>query len=181
MRTLSDYFEEAGLGGAPENILGMVEQIVISHGRTFTGTFYSSFSAHVFRHRLYLGKVYCVSMYRSISPSPPLLLLPAYFYIGFPGMAFDVLGKVCCVSISRSISPSPAPPFLFFYRVSRNGVFCFCDVAAILTSFPKMLGRNPNSYLFWRIFFFLCGLYFGIHNPGEKLELTFRNGVAIGR
>lgn len=57
MRLLSDYFERAGLRGVPANLLGMIEQVVISHGRTFTGTFYSSFSAHVFRHRLYLGKV----------------------------------------------------------------------------------------------------------------------------
>lgn len=57
MRFLSDYFERAGLRGVPANQLGMIEQVVISHGRTFTGTFYSSFSAHVFRHRLYLGKV----------------------------------------------------------------------------------------------------------------------------
>lgn len=76
VRTLSDYFEEAGLGGVPENILGMVEQIVISHGRTFTGTFYSSFSAHVFRHRLYLGKVCCVLLV--FTPFPPLSFL-VYF------------------------------------------------------------------------------------------------------
>lgn len=57
VRLLSDYFERAGLRGVPSNQLGMIEQVVISHGRTFTGTFYSSFSAHVFRHRLYLGKV----------------------------------------------------------------------------------------------------------------------------
>lgn len=57
VRFLSDYFDRAGLGGVPANQLGMIEQVVISHGRTFTGTFYSSFSAHVFRHRLYLGKV----------------------------------------------------------------------------------------------------------------------------
>lgn len=54
---LSDYYDSAGLRGVPANQLGMIEQVVISHGRTFTGTFYSSFSAHVFRHRLYLGKV----------------------------------------------------------------------------------------------------------------------------
>lgn len=57
VRVLSDYFDRAGLRGVPANQLGMIEQVVISHGRTFTGTFYSSFSAHVFRHRLYLGKV----------------------------------------------------------------------------------------------------------------------------
>ncbi|CBJ26099.1 GDP-fucose protein O-fucosyltransferase, family GT65 [Ectocarpus siliculosus] len=56
VRFLADFVEKAGLRGVPSNQLGMIEQVVISHGRTFTGTFYSSFSAHVFRHRLYLGK-----------------------------------------------------------------------------------------------------------------------------
>lgn len=57
VRFLADFVEKTGLRGVPSNQLGMIEQVVISHGRTFTGTFYSSFSAHVFRHRLYLGKV----------------------------------------------------------------------------------------------------------------------------
>ncbi|CAN0338701.1 unnamed protein product, partial [Hapterophycus canaliculatus] len=56
VRMLSDFYDSVGLRGVPANQLGMIEQVVISHGRTFTGTFYSSFSAHVFRHRLYLGK-----------------------------------------------------------------------------------------------------------------------------
>ncbi|CAM9677058.1 unnamed protein product [Ascophyllum nodosum] len=95
MRQLSDYFDEAGLGGVPENILGMIEQIVVSHGRTFTGTFYSSFSAHVFRHRLYLGKPLTSNYYfwedkRTVLHDPNARPTPPYFAREFP---------MCCVGI----------------------------------------------------------------------------------
>mmetsp|Transcript_13846 Transcript_13846/g.32854 ORF Transcript_13846/g.32854 Transcript_13846/m.32854 type:complete len:322 (-) Transcript_13846:24-989(-) len=54
VRFLSD-FEEAVRGVDP-SLLGMVEQVVMSRGRTFTGTWFSTFSAYACRLRGYYQK-----------------------------------------------------------------------------------------------------------------------------
>ena len=38
------------------DLLGMVEQVVLAHGRTFTGTWFSTFSAYACRLRGYYGR-----------------------------------------------------------------------------------------------------------------------------
>merc|ERR1712048_1206622 len=56
IKTLQDYYERAGLKGTNQNYIGMIESIVAAHGRTFTGTFKSSFTAYIYRLRMYYGK-----------------------------------------------------------------------------------------------------------------------------
>jgi GDP-fucose protein O-fucosyltransferase len=56
VRFLDDYFERAGLSElSNKNYIGMVDSIVASHGRTFTGTWWSTFSSYILRMRGYLG------------------------------------------------------------------------------------------------------------------------------
>jgi hypothetical protein len=50
-RFLRDYVDE--VAGLPNDWLGLVEQVVLAHGRTFTGTWFSTFSAYVCRLRGY--------------------------------------------------------------------------------------------------------------------------------
>jgi hypothetical protein len=40
---------------ARKNKTGLIEQIVAAHGRTFTGTWFSTFSAYICRLRAYYG------------------------------------------------------------------------------------------------------------------------------
>mmetsp|Transcript_53802 Transcript_53802/g.100338 ORF Transcript_53802/g.100338 Transcript_53802/m.100338 type:complete len:353 (-) Transcript_53802:123-1181(-) len=52
-RFLHDFKRE--LEGLPPNLYGMVEQVVLAGGRTFTGTWFSTFSSYVCRLRGYYG------------------------------------------------------------------------------------------------------------------------------
>ncbi len=55
VRFLRDFEGEVGLLPQEErgSLLGMVEQIILSHGRTFSGTWFSTFSSYVCRLRGY--------------------------------------------------------------------------------------------------------------------------------
>ncbi len=55
------------------NLFGLIEQMVLSKGDIFIGTYYSTFSAYVFRIRV--GGVSCIYVIRS-----PLLCPHLYFY-----------------------------------------------------------------------------------------------------
>ena len=54
---LSDVIrdEPHALHGVPPNLFGMIEQVVAAHGRTFGGTFYSTFTGYITRLRGYYG------------------------------------------------------------------------------------------------------------------------------
>lgn len=65
-----DFAEEAGLNALDPNFYGMIEQLVAAHGRTFTGTWFSTFSAYVCRLRAYYGKPDEACFY--YSPQPKL-------------------------------------------------------------------------------------------------------------
>ncbi|CAM9469561.1 unnamed protein product, partial [Choristocarpus tenellus] len=54
VRFLSDYTHRAEVSEISLNSQGLLEQIIASHGRTFTGTWYSTFSAYILRLRGYL-------------------------------------------------------------------------------------------------------------------------------
>ncbi|CAM9700793.1 unnamed protein product, partial [Phaeothamnion confervicola] len=56
LRFLRDFHLRVGLGEANQNQIGMIEQIVASHGRAFAGTFFSTFTGYIFRMRLYLER-----------------------------------------------------------------------------------------------------------------------------
>eukprot|EP00662_Eupelagonemidae_sp_cell21_P002513 gene2513-45762_t len=56
VKTLRDYYDRAGLGHINQNYIGMVESIVASQGRTFTGTHQSTFTGYIYRLRNYYGK-----------------------------------------------------------------------------------------------------------------------------
>ncbi|CAM9355148.1 unnamed protein product [Ascophyllum nodosum] len=56
VRFLSDYFERAAVGEMNQNYVGMLEQIIASHGRTFTGCWFSTFTAYILRLRGHLQK-----------------------------------------------------------------------------------------------------------------------------
>lgn len=62
---LSDYMESAALKGMDPNVMGMVETVVCSQGRTFTGTFRSTFSGYINRLRGYRGLPAKTSFYGS--------------------------------------------------------------------------------------------------------------------
>jgi len=62
---LSDYIESAALEGMDPNIMGMVETVVCSQGRTFIGTFRSTFSGYINRLRGYRGLPAKTSFYGS--------------------------------------------------------------------------------------------------------------------
>uniref|UniRef100_A0A7S2DLB8 O-fucosyltransferase family protein n=1 Tax=Octactis speculum TaxID=3111310 RepID=A0A7S2DLB8_9STRA len=53
LRYLGDYMEH--LDGISPNFYGMIEQIVAAQGRTFTGTFFSTFTGYITRLRGYYG------------------------------------------------------------------------------------------------------------------------------
>lgn len=55
VRFLDDYWDEAKLDKLDPYFLSMVDTIVASHGRTFAGTWFSTFSAYINRMRGYLG------------------------------------------------------------------------------------------------------------------------------
>jgi GDP-fucose protein O-fucosyltransferase len=55
LRFLDDYWDVAKLGDLDPYFLGMVDTIVASHGRTFAGTWFSTFTAFINRMRGYLG------------------------------------------------------------------------------------------------------------------------------
>jgi GDP-fucose protein O-fucosyltransferase len=56
VRFLDDYFDRAKVDELKgRNAIGMIESIVSSHGRTFTGTWLSTFTAHIMRLRGYNG------------------------------------------------------------------------------------------------------------------------------
>jgi hypothetical protein len=56
VKMLQDYYTRAGLAHINQNYVGMIESIVAAHGRTFTGTYKSSFTGYIYRLRLYYGK-----------------------------------------------------------------------------------------------------------------------------
>ena len=47
----------------PPNLFGMIEQVVAAHGRTFGGTFYSTFTGYITRLRGYYGFEESTSFY----------------------------------------------------------------------------------------------------------------------
>ena len=55
VRFLDDYWEVAKLGEIDPYFLSMVDTIVASHGRTFAGTWFSTFTGYINRMRGYLG------------------------------------------------------------------------------------------------------------------------------
>eukprot|EP00611_Tribonema_gayanum_P013713 TRINITY_DN247_c0_g1_i2.p1 TRINITY_DN247_c0_g1~~TRINITY_DN247_c0_g1_i2.p1 ORF type:complete len:378 (-),score=132.75 TRINITY_DN247_c0_g1_i2:313-1446(-) len=56
VRFLDDYWKSAGLDELSNgNFVGMVESVVAAYGRTFTGSWWSTFSAHIQRLHGYLG------------------------------------------------------------------------------------------------------------------------------
>ncbi|CBJ48562.1 conserved unknown protein [Ectocarpus siliculosus] len=54
VKFLSDYYERAGVSELNPNLIGMLEQVVASHGRTFTGCWLSTFTAYILRLRGHL-------------------------------------------------------------------------------------------------------------------------------
>ncbi|CAM9689735.1 unnamed protein product [Pylaiella littoralis] len=56
VKFLSDYYERAGVSELDPNLLGMLDQVIASHGRTFTGCWLSTFTAYILRLRGYLQK-----------------------------------------------------------------------------------------------------------------------------
>jgi hypothetical protein len=55
VRFLDDYWEAGNLGDIDPYFLGMIDTIVASHGRTFAGTWFSTFTGYINRMRGYLG------------------------------------------------------------------------------------------------------------------------------
>jgi hypothetical protein len=55
LRFLDDYSDMAKLSELDPYLFGMVDTIVASHGRTFSGTWFSTFSGYINRMRGYLG------------------------------------------------------------------------------------------------------------------------------
>jgi hypothetical protein len=55
LRFLDDYWDIAKLGDLDSSFLGMVDTIVASHGRTFAGTWFSTFTGYINRMRGYVG------------------------------------------------------------------------------------------------------------------------------
>jgi GDP-fucose protein O-fucosyltransferase len=55
LRFLDDFWDVAKLDELDPYLLGMVDTIVASHGRTFSGTWFSTFSGFINRMRGYLG------------------------------------------------------------------------------------------------------------------------------
>lgn len=55
LRFLDDYWDTANLGELDPYFYSMVDTIVASHGRTFAGTWFSTFTAFINRMRGYLG------------------------------------------------------------------------------------------------------------------------------
>ncbi|CAM9689493.1 unnamed protein product [Pylaiella littoralis] len=56
VKFLSDYYERAGVSELDPNLLGMLDQVIASHGRTFTGCWLSTFTAYILRLRGHLQK-----------------------------------------------------------------------------------------------------------------------------
>ncbi|CAM9561978.1 unnamed protein product, partial [Ectocarpus sp. 12 AP-2014] len=54
VKFLSDYYERAGVSELNPNLVGMLEQVIASHGRTFTGCWLSTFTAYILRLRGHL-------------------------------------------------------------------------------------------------------------------------------
>ncbi len=55
IKFLDDYWDYANLGALDGNYMGMIDTIVASRGRTFGGTFFSTFSGYINRMRGYHG------------------------------------------------------------------------------------------------------------------------------
>mmetsp|Transcript_3422 Transcript_3422/g.7374 ORF Transcript_3422/g.7374 Transcript_3422/m.7374 type:complete len:1165 (-) Transcript_3422:1622-5116(-) len=55
VRFLDDYWKEGKLGDLDPYFLSMIDTIVASHGRTFAGTWFSTFTGYINRMRGYLG------------------------------------------------------------------------------------------------------------------------------
>ena len=55
VRFLDDYWDVGDLGKLDPYFLSMVDTIVASHGRTFSGTWFSTFTGYINRMRGYLG------------------------------------------------------------------------------------------------------------------------------
>eukprot|EP00536_Pseudo-nitzschia_multiseries_P016290 jgi/Psemu1/247440/estExt_Genewise1.C_10660005 len=55
VRFLDDYWRVANLGDLDPYFLSMVDTVVASHGRTFAGTWFSTFTGYINRMRGYLG------------------------------------------------------------------------------------------------------------------------------
>jgi len=55
VRFLDDFWEVGNLDELDSNFLGMVDTIIASHGRTFAGTWFSTFTGYINRMRGYLG------------------------------------------------------------------------------------------------------------------------------
>ena len=55
VKFLDDYWDYAKLGELDGNYMGMIDTIVASRGRTFGGTFFSTFSGYINRMRGYHG------------------------------------------------------------------------------------------------------------------------------
>ncbi|CAM9872699.1 unnamed protein product [Scytosiphon promiscuus] len=56
VKFLKDYYERAGVSELNPNLIGMLDQIIASHGRTFTGCWLSTFTAYILRLRGHLEK-----------------------------------------------------------------------------------------------------------------------------
>lgn len=56
IKFLDDYSEMAGLANVDSVYIGLIETIIASHGRTFVGTWFSTFSNYINRLRGYNGR-----------------------------------------------------------------------------------------------------------------------------
>ncbi|KAG5179633.1 hypothetical protein JKP88DRAFT_326219 [Tribonema minus] len=64
VRFLDDYWARAGLDELSNgNFVGMVESAVAAHGRVFTGSWWSTFTAHIVRFRGYIGRPHEAAYY----------------------------------------------------------------------------------------------------------------------
>jgi len=60
---LDDFWDSAGLGDLDPNYMGMIDTIVASRGRTFSGTWFSTFTGYINRMRGYHGMTMKLSYY----------------------------------------------------------------------------------------------------------------------
>eukprot|EP01062_Namystynia_karyoxenos_P058790 TRINITY_DN50277_c0_g1_i1.p1 TRINITY_DN50277_c0_g1~~TRINITY_DN50277_c0_g1_i1.p1 ORF type:complete len:777 (+),score=257.76 TRINITY_DN50277_c0_g1_i1:150-2480(+) len=141
VRFLKDYYDRAGLGKINQNFIGMIESIVVSHGRTFTGTHLSSFSGYIYRLRLYYGKPLESNWYHSHGKAKLLQRRETdQLAEWMPGMGiFTREWPICCLDIDNTTvtervsfagemwvprptpsPPAPAPPGTLMLFSQRN-------------------------------------------------------------
>eukprot|EP01062_Namystynia_karyoxenos_P029062 TRINITY_DN21907_c0_g2_i1.p1 TRINITY_DN21907_c0_g2~~TRINITY_DN21907_c0_g2_i1.p1 ORF type:complete len:763 (+),score=168.19 TRINITY_DN21907_c0_g2_i1:153-2441(+) len=118
VRTLRDYYSRAGLGDANQNWIGMIEAIVASQGRTFTGTYMSTFSAYIFRLRLYYGKPLDTNWYHT--PGQQRIMHdPGAPMLTHSGFARE--WPICCLGIDSTTAPHSEGAWAAAHRLPLGG------------------------------------------------------------